>query len=255
MGGEAEARSHLDLPGEQQQIIDTVAASGKPFVVVLFNSRPLVLKKVDAAAPAILEAWFGGVEAGNGVADVLFGKVNPGGKLPVTFPRNVGQVPIYYNHENTGRPGDPNNKYTSKYLDLPLGPQLPFGFGLSYTTFEVGAPRLSSQRISTDGSVNVSVDVRNTGSRVGDEVVQLYVRDVVSSVTRPVKELKGFRRVTLKPGEATTVEFTLGKDAFAFYNEEMKYVLEPGEFQIMAGPNSAELKTTALTIAQGSGRE
>jgi beta-glucosidase len=239
-------RAELDLIGEQDELADAMFAIGKPVVVVLVNGQPLSIPEVVEKTNALVESWYLGQEGGAALADVLFGDANPGGKLPVTIARSVGQLPMFYNDKPSARRG---YHFTSKE------PLFPFGFGLSYTTFEIGAPRLSAQRISVDGSVNVSVDVRNTGAVAGDEVVQLYVRDAVSSITRPLKELKGFRRVTLKPGEATTVEFTLGKDAFSFYDEEMKYVVEPGEFQIMAGPNSVDLKATALTIAQGAGRE
>ena len=210
MGGEAEARSNLDLPGKQQELIDAVASTGKPFAVVLFNSRPLTLSKVDAAAPAILEAWFGGVEAGNGVADVLFGKVNPGGKLPVSFPRNVGQVPIYYNHEPTGRPCDVTSKYNSRHRDIgSCAPLYAFGYGLSYTTFKVDNLRLSSPVMSSRGAIIASVDVTNTGTVEGDDVAQLYIHDPVASLSQPVRRLRGFERVTLKPGEKKTVSWKL----------------------------------------------
>ena len=201
MGGEAEARSNIDLPGRQQELIDAIKATGKPFTVVLFNSRPLTLSKVDAASPAILEAWFGGVEAGNAVADVLFGKVNPGGKLPVSFPRNVGQIPIYYNHEPTGRPCDVTQKYNSRHRDIPsCAPLYEFGFGLSYTTFKVDNLRLSSNTMSSRGSITAIVDVTNTGTVAGDDVAQLYIHDPVASISQPVRRLRGFERVTLAPG-------------------------------------------------------
>jgi beta-glucosidase len=205
MSGEAESRSMLDLPGQQEELIKQVrdANPGKPLAVVLFNGRPLVLKDVLPNAPAILEAWFPGVEAGNAVADVIYGKVNPGGKLPVSFPRNEGQVPIYYNHLNTGRPCDPTNKYNSRHRDiLSCAPQFEFGYGLSYTTFKVSNLRLSSNRMNArSGSVTASVDVTNTGSRAGDEVVQLYINDPVASLSQPVRRLRGFERVTLQPGQ------------------------------------------------------
>src|SRR6266498_5549095 len=204
--GEAESRSNIDLPGKQQELIDRIAALGKPFVVVLFNGRPLTLQKVAAAAPAILEAWFPGVQAGNAVADVLFGNVNPGGKLPVTFPRSVGQVPIYYNHEPTGRPCDPTFKWNSRYRDIPTcAPMYPFGYGLSYTTFDISNLRLSSDTMRPNGSVTAWVDVKNTGSRTGDDVVQLYIHDPVATISQPVRRLRGFQRVTLNPGQTKTV--------------------------------------------------
>ena len=204
MGGEAEARSNIDLPGRQQELIDAIKATGKPFTVVLFNSRPLTLSKVDAASPAILEAWFGGVEAGNAVADVLFGKVNPGGKLPVSFPRNVGQIPIYYNHEPTGRPCDATQKYNSRHRDIAsCAPLYEFGYGLSYTTFKVDNLKLSSGSMNSRGSITATVDVTNTGTVAGDDVAQLYIHDPVASISQPVRRLRGFERVTLKPGQKT----------------------------------------------------
>ena len=187
----------------------------------------------------MLEGWYLGQEGGTAMADILFGDVNPGGKMPVSVPRSVGQLPMYYNEKPSAHRG---YHFDSKE------PLFPFGFGLSYTTFEIGEPQLASKRIPVNDPVRVTVDVKNTGSRKGDEVVQLYVRDVVSSVTRPVKELKGFRRVTLEPGASTTVEFTLDKSAFAFWNEQMQYGVEPGEFQIMAGPDSQRLKSATLVI-------
>ena len=199
--GEAAARSEIGLPGKQQELIDAIKATGKPFVVVLFNGRPLTLTDVAASAPAILEAWFPGVEAGNAVADVLFGKVNPGGKLPVSFPRSLGQIPIYYNHEPTGRPCDVTSKYNSRYRDLAsCDPLYAFGFGLSYTTFSVTNLRLSAQSVPKSGKVTASVDVTNTGARAGDDVVQLYIHDPVASISQPVRRLRGFQRVTLTPG-------------------------------------------------------
>ena len=227
--GEAAARSDIDLPGKQQELIDQIKATGKPFVVVLFNGRPLTLSSVDAAAPAILEAWFPGVEAGNAVADVLFGKVNPGGKLPVSFPRTVGQIPIYYNHEPTGRPCDITSKYNSRYRDLnSCDPLYAFGFGLSYTTFSVTNLHLSSPTVSRSGAITATVDVTNTGARAGDDVVQLYIHDPVASISQPVRRLRGFQRVTLAPGQTQTVTFTLDKSDFGFYDNRGRFLVEPG---------------------------
>ncbi|HEY6891466.1 MAG TPA: beta-glucosidase BglX [Solirubrobacter sp.] len=241
MGGEAEARSNIDLPGKQQDLIDLVASTGKPFTVVLFNSRPLTLTKVDVAAPAILEAWFGGVEAGNGVADVLFGKVNPGGKLPVSFPRNVGQIPIYYNHEPTGRPCDATSKYNSRHRDIgSCAPLYEFGFGLSYTTFKVDNLRLSSPFMNSRSSITASVDVTNTGSVAGDDVAQLYIHDPVASLSQPVRRLRGFERVTLKPGEKTTVSWKLDASDVGFYDNNGKFRVEPGTIEVYAGDTSSE---------------
>jgi beta-glucosidase len=239
--GEAASKSSLDLTGRQMDLVKAVHATGKPTIVVLMNGRPLTIGWIVDNSPAILEAWMGGTEAGNAIADVLFGDVNPGGKLPVTFPRVVGQVPIYYNHMNTGRPPEANNRYTSKYLDVPWTPQFPFGFGLSYTQFKIGNLQLSSQHIRRDGKLSVTVDVENVGRRAGDEVVQLYIRDVAASMTRPVKELKGFQRITLRPGEKRRVEFTLAPESLGFYNREMRFVVEPGEFKVMVGSSSEDL--------------
>jgi beta-glucosidase len=249
MSGEAASRSTLDLPGDQQQLIDRIKATGKPFVVVLFNGRPLTLQKVAASSPAILEAWFPGVQAGNAVADVLFGKVNPGGKLPVSFPVSLGQVPIYYNHEPTGRPCDATSKYNSRYRDLnTCQPLYQFGYGLSYTTFSISNLRLSSATVSSSGSITASVDVTNTGSRAGDEVVQLYIHDPVASISQPVRRLRGFERVTLNPGQTKTVTFTLDRNDFGFYDNSGKFVVEPGTIDVYAGASSAAELTESFTV-------
>jgi beta-glucosidase len=242
---EAWAKNHLGdslglgLTGEQNELAEALFALGKPVVVVLINGQPLSIPQVVEKANGVIEGWYPGQEGGTALADVLFGDANPGGKLPVTVARDVGQLPFFYNQKPSAHRG---YHFGSKE------PLFPFGFGLSYTQFELGEPKLSSARIGADGNVKVSVDVRNAGSREGDEVVQLYVRDVASAITRPVKELKAFRRVSLQPGASTTVEFTLAKEAFAYWNEEMKYVVEPGEFSIMTGPNSVDLKSATLTI-------
>src|SRR5678815_1969810 len=198
MVGEAASRATLDLPGRQMELVQAIHATGKPTVVVLTNGRPLSVGWIVNNVPAILESWMAGSQSGNAIADILFGDVNPGGKMPVTVPRTVGQVPIYYNHMNTGRPPEAQNRYTSKYFDAPWTPLFPFGFGLSYTTFKIAKLQLSAPRISANGKVTVSVEVENTGRRAGDEVVQLYIRDPVATMTRPVKELKGFQRVSLQ---------------------------------------------------------
>jgi len=239
--GEAASKSSLDLPGRQMDLVKEIQATGKPTIVVLMNGRPLTIGWAVENVPAILEAWMGGTESGNAIADVLFGDVNPGGKLPVTWPRAVGQVPIYYNHMNTGRPPDANNRYTSKYLDVPWTPQFPFGYGLSYTQFKITNLQLSAQRIRTTGNVAVTVDVENVGKRPGDEVVQLYTRDIAASMTRPVKELKGFQRVTLQPGEKKHLEFVLTPEHLGFWNRDMRFIVEPGEFKVMVGSNSDDL--------------
>src|SRR5712692_122583 len=240
MSGEAASRSSLGLPGTQEQLLEAVAATGTPVVLVLMNGRPLILEWASDHVPAIVETWFLGVEAGNATADVLFGDVNPSGRLPVTFPRVLGQIPLYYNHRNTGRPPDPNNKYSSKYIDVPVTPRYPFGFGLSYTTFTYSDLRLSAARARATDTITATVTVTNSGSREGTEVVQLYVHDVVASVARPVRELKAFRRVTLKPGESRGVELRVALRDLWFYGLDMKPVVEPGTFRVYVGPNSAE---------------
>ena len=255
MSGEAEARSNLDLPGRQQELIDAIKATHKPFTVVLFNGRPLTLSKVDAAAPAILEAWFGGVEAGNAVADVLFGKVDPGGKLPVSFPRSVGQVPIYYNHEPTGRPCDATSKYNSRHRDIAsCAPLYEFGYGLSYTTFKVDNLQLSSNIMSPRGSVTATVDVTNTGSVAGDDVAQLYIHDPVASISQPVRRLRGFQRVTLEPGKTTTVSWTLDASDVGFYDNSGRFSVEPGTIEVYAGDHSSasdQKQTFSVTAGRG----
>ena len=232
-------RSSLDLVGEQQELFDALKATGKPIAVVLINGRPASIGKIASEANAIIEGWYLGEQGGNALADVLFGDVNPGGKLPVTFPRNVGQLPFYYNHKPTARRG---------YLFDEKAPLYPFGFGMSYSTFELGAPTLSSAMIAANGTVVVTVPVKNTSNRAGDETVQIYVRDKVSSVTRSVKDLKAFKRVTLAAGESTNVIFTLTPETFQMWNDKMQRVVEPGDFDIMAGPDSANVKTVTLTV-------
>ncbi|HET7134163.1 MAG TPA: glycoside hydrolase family 3 N-terminal domain-containing protein, partial [Gammaproteobacteria bacterium] len=234
-------RDTLDLVGEQNELADALFALGKPVVVVLINGRPLSAVNVAAKANALVEAWYLGQEGGTALADALFGDVNPGGKLPVTIARSVGQLPVFYNAKPSARRG---------YLFDTTEPLFPFGWGLSYSTFTIGAPRVSPAEIRKDGTATISVEVRNTGQRAGDEVVQLYVHDKVSSVTRPTKELKGFQRVTLAPGERKTLTFTLGLEALRFWNAQMQRVVEPGEFEIMAGPNSVDLKTATLTVVE-----
>ncbi|MCL6710648.1 glycoside hydrolase family 3 C-terminal domain-containing protein [Pseudomonas sp. R2.Fl] len=240
MSAEARNRTSLDLPGAQQALADAVAKVGKPTAAVLLNGRPLSIGPLRERVPAILEAWFPGVEGGNAVADVVFGDFNPAGKLPVTFPRTVGQVPIYYAHKNTGRPPSETERYTSKYIDVPWTPLYAFGHGLSYTTFQYGGLAVKHPRIAADGSQEVSVTVTNTGKRAGAEVVQLYVRDDVASVTRPVKLLRGFERVELAPGQSKTITFKLGFEDLAMYDAAMKRVVEPGSFTVFAGGNSVD---------------
>ena len=233
-------RASLDMVGQQEELARAIFALGKPTVVILLNGRPLSVNYLAANAPALIEGWYLGQETGNAVADVLFGIVNPGGKLPVSFARSVGQLPVYYNRKPTSRRG---------YLFDSTAPLYPFGFGLSYTTFDVSAPRFGRDSIRLGDNVQVSVDVANTGRRAGDEVVQLYVRDDEASITRPLIELKRFQRVTLQPGERRTVTFELKPDDLALWNMDMKRVVEPGTFTISAGPNSVDLKSAKLTVA------
>lgn len=239
MSGEAASRAFLDLPGNQRQLVEALLVLDKPLVMVMMNGRPLTIPWAEERVPAILETWHLGIQAGNAIADALFGDVNPAGRLPVSFPRAVGQVPIYYNHRSTGRPPS-EEKYTSKYTDLPVTPLYPFGYGLSYTSFRYSNLKLSEQKIPLGGRLVVSADVANVGQRAGDEVVQLYVRDLTGSTTRPVKELKGFRRITLAPGQSQRVEFLLETKDLWMYNREMRQVVEPGRFRLMVGPNSRD---------------
>ncbi|HUQ98919.1 MAG TPA: glycoside hydrolase family 3 N-terminal domain-containing protein [Gemmatimonadaceae bacterium] len=256
MSGEASSRASIELPGAQLALARAVLSaarasatgSAKPVVVVLMNGRPLAIPELAAQMPAIVESWFLGSQHGNALADVLFGDYNPGGKLPATFPRATGQIPTYYNHRNTGRPADPAEHYTSKYLDLDWNPLFPFGYGLSYTKFNYSNLRLSSTRISAMDSLEVSVDVGNIGDRIGEEVVQLYIRDEVSSVSQPVRALKGFKRVTIQPGRSATVSFKLGSDAFALYDQQMRRVVEPGFFSIFVGTNSRDTMSSRVEI-------
>jgi len=224
-------------------------ATGKPVVMVLFNGRPLTIPWEAAHIPAILEAWFSGTEAGNAIADVLFGKVNPSGKLTATFPRNVGQIPIYYSTKNTGRPlpeGAWFMKFRSNYLDVPNEPVFPFGYGLSYTTFDYGDLKLSTFQAKGDQAITATVNLVNSGKTDGAEVVQLYIRDVVGSITRPIKELKGFQKVFLKAGETRPVTFKITPEDLKFYNGDLKYVWEPGDFVIMVGGNSKEVRSAKV---------
>jgi len=249
MSSEANARSDLDLPDMQEKLLEAVAATEKPVVVVLFNGRPLALTRVAASATALVEAWFPGVEAGNALADVLYGKVNPGGKLPVTFPRKLGQTPLYYNHEPTGRPCSPTFKWNSRYRDLATcDPLYEFGFGLSYTTFSVTNLHLSKNSVAKNGKVTATVDVTNTGAVKGDDVVQLYIHDPVASISQPVRRLRGFERVTLAPGAKQTISFTLDKSDFGFYDNQGKFVVEPGTIDVYAGDSSTADLTQSFTV-------
>lgn len=237
MSGEAASRSEITLPGVQQELAEALIATGKPVVVVLMNGRPLDLSWLDAHAPAILEAWFPGTQAGHAVADVLFGDYNPSAKLTMSFPRNLGQVPIFYNNKNTGRPMSAD-KYTSKYLDVPNTPLYPFGYGLSYTTFQYENLKISSPVLKANQKIEVSVQVTNTGKMAGHEVVQFYVRDLVGSVTRPLKELKDFRKIYLEPGAQSIVTFEITPAALEFLTRDMQWAAEAGDFEVFVGTDS-----------------
>ncbi len=250
--GESASRAFLQLPGNQMELLKALVATGKPVVLLNFSGRPTVMTYEAENVPAVMNVWYAGSEGADAIADVVFGKVSPSGKLTASMPRSVGQIPLYYNHLNTGRPRSDGpavfEKYRSNYLDSPVTPLFPFGYGLSYTTFAYGPMKLSSAAMAPDGSVVVSVPVANTGSRAAAEVVQLYVRDLVASMSRPVKELKHFERVELQPGETKTVSFTITPADLSFYNSNLEFVLEPGEFDIMVGPSSAEVQTARLTV-------
>ncbi len=248
MSGEAASRAYLDLPGRQEELVRKLAGTGRRLIVVVMSGRPLTLASVAEQCDALLQAWFLGSQSGNAIADIVFGDANPSGKLPVTFPRTLGQVPIYYNHKSTGRPPVDTLKYTSKYIDAPTTPLFPFGFGLSYTTFVYKNLRLSDSTISMEQPVRVMVDVENVGERDGEEVVQMYVQDEVASVTRPVKELKGFRRVALRAAEKKTAEFILTPDDLSFYDLNMKRVIEPGWFTVMVGGSSEAFLETRFEV-------
>lgn len=251
MSGESSSRTNLNLPDVQHTLLEALLKTGKPVVLVLFTGRPLVLNWEQEHVPAILNVWFGGSEAGPAIGDVLFGAVNPGGKLTMTFPKSVGQIPLYYAHKNTGRPlkeGKWFEKFRSNYLDVDNDALYPFGYGLSYTTFQFSDITLNRSSIGMDNELVASVTVTNTGDRAGSEVVQLYIRDLVGSVTRPVKELKGFEKIYLQPNESRTVRFTIAPEMLKFYNADLKFVAEPGDFDVMIGPDSQNVKTARFTL-------
>jgi beta-glucosidase len=248
MTGEAASRSDISLPENQVALLKALKATGKPIVLVLMNGRPLTLPWEDANMDAILETWFGGTRAGDAIADVLFGKYNPSGKLSMTFPRSVGQIPIYYSAKNTGRPIDEQQKYTSKYLDIPNTPLYPFGYGLSYTTFNYSDIKLDKTTINADSKLNATVTITNTGKLAGQETAELYIRDMIGSVTRPLKELKGYQKVFLQPGESKTISFTIGTDDLKFYDINMKYTYEPGEFKLFIGTSSQDVKEADFKV-------
>ena len=251
MSGESSSRSDLTLPDAQRRLLEALDKTGKPVVLVNFSGRPTVMTWESSRFPAILNVWFGGSEAGDAICDVLFGDKAPSGKLSFTMPKSVGQIPLYYNHLNTGRPlekGKWFTKFKSNYLDIDNDPLYPFGYGLSYTTFRYGEPRIDRTTMTADGAVKVSVDVTNTGSCDGCEIVQLYIRDLVASISRPVEELKDFSRIHLAKGETRTVTFTITADKLKFYNSNLRLVCEPGEFEVMVGPNSRDVQTVKFTL-------
>lgn len=251
MSGESSSRTNLEMPDVQRALLQELLKTGKPVVLVLFTGRPLVLTWEEEHVPAILNVWFGGSEAAYAISDVLFGDVNPSGKLTATFPQNVGQIPLFYNHKNTGRPlqeGRWFEKFRSNYLDVSNEPLYPFGYGLSYTTFAYSDIHLSSTEMSADGKLTATVTVTNTGSRDGAEVVQLYIRDLVGSVTRPVKELKGFEKIFLKAGESRKVSFSITPELLKFYNYDLQFVCEPGDFDVMIGGNSRDVKKARFLL-------
>ena len=250
MSHESSSRTRLDLPRNQQALLEALKATGKPLVLVLMNGHPLTLNWAHENADAMLETWFAGTEGGNAIADLLFGDANPSGKLPLSFPRSVGQIPTYYNYPRLGRPftpGKPGN-YTSQYFDEPQGPLYPFGYGLSYTDFEVSPPVLSSRTLPRGGTVEASVTVKNTGDRAGETVVQLYIQDVAASVVRPVKELKAFRKLMLQPGEEQELRFAISEDQLSFYNPQLKRVAEPGDFNVQIGLDSQAVQQATFTL-------
>lgn len=252
MSGESSSRSKLTLPASQRALLERLLKTGKPVVLVYFMGRPVVMDWETEHVPAILNVWFPGSEAGDAIADVLFGDVNPSGKLTASFPRNVGQIPIHYDELPTGRPlaeGSKFVKFTSAYLDVPNTPLYPFGYGLSYTTYEYSPMTLSADRMTEQGNIQVSVTVKNTGDCDGDEIVQLYIRDLVGSVSRPLKQLKGFQRIHLKKGESKKVTFTLTSELLKFYNSELQYVCEPGDFEVMVGPDSQRVERRRFTLS------
>ncbi len=250
MSGEASSRVNLDLPGKQERLVEEISKLGKPVVVVLMNGRPLAIDWIAENIPAILETWFLGDQAGNAIADVLFGDYNPSGKLPATFPRSVGQVPIFYNQKITGRPAMPDNKFTSKYLDSPTTPLYPFGYGLSYTTFNYKNIRTDKSKIAANDSITAVIDVTNTGQFEGEEVVQLYLHDRVRSITPPIKELKGFEKVLLKPGDTKVIKFVITPDMLSFLDKDLKTIIEPGTFDIMIGGNSVDLLSASFEVVK-----
>jgi beta-glucosidase len=252
MSGESSSRSDIGLPESQKNLLKALVKTGKPIVLVLINGRPLTLTWENDNVPAILEAWAPGTEAGNAIADVLFGTYNPSGKITATFPGSVGQIPIYYNHKNTGRPydGKGSGKFKSYYMDITNDPLYPFGYGLSYTSFDYSDLKLSKTKLKGDETLTATVTITNTGKYAGEETVQLYISDPVASVTRAVKDLKGFKKVFLQPGEKKDIYFAVTPKQLKFYNSDLKYDWEPGEFIIQVGTSSANTKSGSVQWAK-----
>ena len=252
MSGEASSRADINIPESQKKLLRELAKTGKPLVIVLFNGRPLVLNWENEHADAMLDVWFGGTEAGNAVADVLFGNYNPSGKLTVSFPHSVGQIPVYYNHLNTGRPFDINNPsdFKSNYIDIPNEPLYPFGFGLSYTCFEIGSPHVDKVILHSGEKLQVQLTIRNTGDYAGEEVVQLYIQNLAASIVRPVKELKAFNKVFLKKGESKRITFTITEEDLKFYDNEMNSKVEAGFFKVFVGNNSRDVQETSFELVK-----
>jgi beta-glucosidase len=239
MTGEASSRASLNLPGEQEQLLEAVAATGKPVILVLESGRPLDIRWANEHVAAILQAWYPGVQAGNAIADVLFGKASPSARLPITWPRSVGQIPLYYDHPSTGRPTSPDRWHTG-YIDESSSPLFPFGFGLTYGRFEYSNLRIETPKVSTASELRVSIEVENSGAHPAAEVVQFYVHDRVAPTARPVRELKGFKRVSLRPGERKTVDFTVKTTDLGSYDPDMHWVVPPGTYDVWVAPNAAE---------------
>ena len=252
MSGESSSRADISLPCVQMSLLKALVATGRPVVLLNFSGRPTGMSWEAENVPAILNVWFGGSETGDAICDVLFGEKSPSGHLTMTMPKALGQIPIYYNHLNTGRPVPEGvkeyRKYQSNYIDVRNDPLYPFGYGLSYTTFEYGKPRLSSTTMNADGTLTLTVNVKNTGKYDADEVVQLYIRDIAASISRPVKELKGFERISLKSGESRDVNFTIDVDMLKFYNSDLQYVAEPGDFEVMVGGNSRDVQSLKFSL-------
>ena len=249
MSGEAASRTDITIPESQKLLIMALSKTGKPLILVVMTGRPLALTEENEWATSMIITWHAGIEAGNAIADVLFGNYDPSGKLSATFPRTLGQVPIYYNHKNTGRPSAPNSpKFQSNYLDAPNSPLFPFGYGLSYTSFSYSDLSLDKKEMKASEKITASVTVTNNGNYDGEEVVQLYIRDVVGSITRPLKELKGFQKVFLKKGESKKIVFTIGINDLKFYNSDLKWAAEPGDFELMIGTNSDQVNKAGFKL-------